>query len=246
MGFESVFRKIGVVIIEHALDKSADLAAMDKAFAVRPRFKSADGSLLQDMPLAPDLADWLETHPALIDLASRLLAAPARLTDITINEGAPSGSILSPWHQRRRITVAERHRVRGYRGWTEDGHVWLVEPPAWVLEQTVVLRVYLDPCNAQSGPLEVATKTHQHGVMKRQDVLRRAKAARNVTCLCERGDVLALAPLAARRQHRSLLRRRVRSLDLTFSAAVLPPPLEWASLTPDIEREMVIWSELHV
>ncbi|MEO1694555.1 MAG: phytanoyl-CoA dioxygenase family protein [Pseudomonadota bacterium] len=250
MGFETVYKRLGVVIVEHALDDDRDLVTLDRAF--RPKDELGDGaasartgadgahdSALTTTPpltlLPADVADWLETHPVFINLASRLLAAPASLVRIVPVDETRPAHWLAPWRQMRQIAVHERFRVAGFRNWSERDGVWLVEPPDWVLQQTVVLRVYLDDCRALNGPYEVLTSTHDQGRMKRVDITEAAKDSKALTCLCDRGDILALSPLALRRRHRASRIGKGRVLELTFSAAKLPDPLHWAPLVPELE-----------
>jgi hypothetical protein len=244
MGFERVYQKLGVVIVEHALDEAHDLKTMDRAFLPRPAHGGAYGLAdeydLQD-GLPADLADWLETHPLLLQLASRILAAPAQLIRVSARDEREPAHWLVPWRQMRTIRVTDRHRVAGFRSWTEKDGAWQVEPPLWVLEQTVLLRVYLDDCRAFDGPTEVLVNTHGSGRLRRVEIAEAQKEKRAMTCLCDRGDVLAISPLALRRRQRATKPRASRVLELTFSAAKLPAPLEWAPLTPDVEAAVAIW-----
>lgn len=250
MGFEAVYSKLGVVIIEHALDDDRDMAEIDRAFGPRTSAspltefhrsfgETADAATAQTAPitaLPADLTDWLETHPVFINLATRLLAAPAQLVRIEAVDETKPAHWLAPYRQMRQIAVHDRHRVAGFRNWTLRNETWLVEPPSWVLEQSVVLRIYLDNCSAFDGPFEVLTSTHEEGRMKRVEISDAAKSKRALTCLCDRGDILALSPLALRRRHRANRSAQRRVMELTFSAAALPLPLMWPSLLPEIER----------
>ncbi|MGF1649747.1 MAG: hypothetical protein ACFCUN_04800 [Hyphomicrobiaceae bacterium] len=252
MSLERQFRRSGVAIVEHALDPDTDLATMDRAFRRQPRsvvrMPFSDGAESgrlgsPTLQIGADFADWLETHPALLCLATRLLAAPARLVRIAPAEDVQREHWIAPWRQSKTIAVASRHRVTGFRAWVErDGHA-LVEPPVWVLQQSVILQVYLDDCRAFDGPLEVLEGSHLDGRLKRVEIAERARTLRSMTCLCDRSDILALSPLAVHRRHRSNGTTRQRVLKLMFSAASLPPPLEWASLTPDIDQAIEIWQD---
>lgn len=239
MGFERVYQKLGVVIIEHALDDERDLGTMDRAFAPRASLQHETlGAVYHDLledAFPADVSDWLETHPMLIRLASRLLAAPANLVQIAARDEREPAHWLVPWRQMRSVRLAERHRVSGFRSWSEKDGAWLAEPPLWVLEQTVLLRIYLDDCRAFDGPTEVLVDTHGGGRLRRVEIAEAAREKRAMTCLCDRGNILALSPLALRRRQRATKQRQSRVLELTFSAATLPAPLNWAPLIPELE-----------
>jgi len=254
MSFESVYKKLGVVIVEHALDEDRDLFHMDRGFGARRAPTARDlapveplrvnvsewlglssGALNPD-EIPADLADWLETHPVLIRLASRLLAAPATLVRVDCIDGRNLANWLSPWRQVKHVSLAERHRVTGFRNWSEQGPVWMAEAPTWVLEQSVTLQVYLDACAEDDGPVEVLTGSHDKGRLKRTELSELVREGRALTCLCARGDILALSPLAVRRRHRARETSQRRVLEMTFTAATLPQPLTWASLTPQLDQ----------
>ncbi|MEO1264464.1 MAG: phytanoyl-CoA dioxygenase family protein [Pseudomonadota bacterium] len=124
--------------------------------------------------------------------------------------------------------------MNGYRNWVEKDGYWQVEPPEWVLEQTVALRIHLDEALENNGPLEVLPDTHGLGRLKRADIAARARKVKPMTCLCARGDILVMSPLAVHRSQRARDPQARRVLHLEFSAAKLPEPLRWAPLTPDL------------
>jgi hypothetical protein len=62
------------------------------------------------------------------------------------------------WHQDLSIAVAERVETPGFSGWSVKKGVVHVQPPAFVLEQMLSVRVHLDDCGAENGPLRVVQR----------------------------------------------------------------------------------------
>ncbi|MEM7776180.1 MAG: phytanoyl-CoA dioxygenase family protein [Pseudomonadota bacterium] len=242
MTFESHYHSYGVAIIEWALEP-ADLTAMARAFTSAPRrqgnevlrLRSGLGSSPGARAIPADLADWLETHPVLIEIASRLLADPARLVRILAFDKTVSANWFVPWHQDRIIAVEDRKPVLQFKNWSRKQGCWHVEPPIALLERMVTLRVHLDPCEERDGPLEVLPGTHAFGRLRRSDIGNVAATLAPQVCLADRGDILAMSPLTVHRSRRAKNPSRRRVLHLEFAALDLPEPLRWASLTPDLD-----------
>lgn len=244
MTFEHHYQEHGVAVIEWAL-QSSDLNMMARAFRPRrkpsrdksfvPVFNSVGGRSPSSEPVSADLADWLETHPVLIEIASRLLGTRARLVAISKSGQRPMMNWFVPWHQDRTIMVAARAPVPSFRGWSRKGNVWQVEPPAELLRQMVTLSIHLDACGDSDGPLEVLPGTHGRGRLRRSEIGTAAAIRAPEVCLADRGDILAISPLTVHRSRRPKTPSRLRIIHLKFSGCDLPAPLAWASLTPELD-----------
>jgi ectoine hydroxylase-related dioxygenase (phytanoyl-CoA dioxygenase family) len=131
------------------------------------------------------------------------------------------------WHQDLTIAVKARRSVAGFGPWSEKAGVPHVQPPAAVLQRMVTLRVHLDACGSENGPLQVIPGSHTRGRLSPSDIERVTRDGPIVTCEVEAGGVLAMRPLlvhassAARRPHH----RRV--VHLEFAADDLPSGLQW-------------------
>jgi hypothetical protein len=132
-----------------------------------------------------------------------------------------------PWHQDRRIAVRRRADVEGFGPWSTKGGVVHVEPPVSVLAAMLTLRLFVDDCAEDNGPLEVAVGSHLGGRVAAGDVA-------NLVCQSEifvgtgrSGDVLVLKTLAVHRSRRARSPSRRRVLHIDYAGVDLPAPLEW-------------------
>ena len=107
-------------------------------------------SLLRSTSLAAQLSEALPSH--------RAVRAVAFDKSLATNWALPS-------HQDRVIAVQARHDVSGFVNWTKKDGCWHCEPPLWLLERMVFLRVHLDPCDATTGAMEIAPGSHALGVI---------------------------------------------------------------------------------
>jgi ectoine hydroxylase-related dioxygenase (phytanoyl-CoA dioxygenase family) len=194
---EARFDALGVAIIEYALTK-ADVARMDAAFPVLPT-KTA-GARAEAFPR--DTRDWLAAHEALCTLAGRLIgggdARAVALTRLQAFDTSAAANWFVPWHQDRASDGCERAVSE--------------------LERTVALRIHLDDCDEDNGPLEVLAGSHVHGRLTADAIAEQVAVRDAVLCLAVRGDIVALRPLAVHRSQRARNPRHRRVLHLEFTA----------------------------
>jgi ectoine hydroxylase-related dioxygenase (phytanoyl-CoA dioxygenase family) len=221
MPFVAPFTANGIAIIEYAL-LERDLARMADTFGQGNARHTA---------LSRDLIDWLGTHPAILELARRLTAPTARLVRVIAFDKTPDANWFVPWHQDRSIAVANRVEVPGYSNWTIKDGLIQVEPPVAVLDGMVTLRIHLDDCGEDKGPLEAILGSHTAGRLDRAGIASVVETGTRMLCLAARGDILCMRPLTVHRSQRAKVPARRRVLHLEFAAATLSDGLSWVPLT---------------
>jgi ectoine hydroxylase-related dioxygenase (phytanoyl-CoA dioxygenase family) len=131
------------------------------------------------------------------------------------------------WHQDLTIATRERAEVEGYGPWTVKEGVPHVQPPASVLEGMLAVRLHLDPCGADNGPVRVLDGSHRLGRLSAERIedLRRTASARD--CLVDQGGVLAFRPLIVHSSGPATVASHRRVIHIEYASEQLPPPLEW-------------------
>ena len=82
--------------------------------------------------------------------------------------------------------------------------------PAWALERIITLRIQLDACGQDDGPLRVIPGSHLKGILSDSDTQLITKHEPSVECLVPRGGVLVMKPLiihASSKSHGNTPRR---------------------------------------
>ncbi|RYG42537.1 phytanoyl-CoA dioxygenase, partial [bacterium] len=108
----------------------------------------------------------------------------------------------------------------GFGPWTQKEGIWHAQAPAAVLENMVSLRLHLDPCGPDDGPLRVRSGSHRAG--------RAQGEGEEEAVLAGIGDVALMRPLLwhASSPRRGEGHRRVLHID--FAAVdTLPEGLRW-------------------
>lgn len=213
------FRGAGVVLIEYALTDS-DLSLLGGAFAGEAGRRHSS--------LSSALVSRIAHHPALGAIASELAGTPARLVRVVAFDKTPGANWFVPWHQDRTVALACRADAPGFERWTVKDGLVHAEPPVALLERMLTLRIHLDDCDENSGPLEVVTSSHLGGRLDRAAVESMVASRQSRLCLAARGDILAMRPLLLHRSQRARTPTRRRVLHLEYATASLPPGLRWA------------------
>ena len=186
------FAESGIAIIEYALS-AEDVAHMDAMF---PCLGAREAGARTGQ-FSPEARSWFSGHPVLTGIARRLAGGSVSMTRLQAFEKSPQANWFVPWHQDR----------------AEDGH----ERPLAHLENTVALRVHLDACGEDNGPLEVIAGTHTRGRLEAAAIAPIVAAATAMLCLTERGDILAMRPLLLHRSQRAKVAAHRRVIHIEYT-----------------------------
>lgn len=169
----------------------------------------------------------LAAAPRLRQFACAILGESCFAVRALFFDKTPDANWKVVWHQDLTIATKQRAELPGYGPWTEKAGVLHVQPPIDVLEQMLAIRVHLDPCSAENGPVRVIDGTHRFGRLA-PEVIDRIRADRpESVCLAAEGALLAFRPLllhasspAARPAHR-------RVIHIEYAVQSLASPLVW-------------------
>ena len=191
------FAEAGVVVIEYAL-LAADVTAMHEFF---PRLApQTAGARASDFSL--EAQRWYAEHDGLQTIASQLIGQPAHLSRLQAFDKSPSTNWFVPWHQDRAAEGEERAVA--------------------VLETMVALRIHLDDCDEDNGPLDVLPGSHRHGRLEADAIARLAAETPSRLCLAACGDIVALRPLLVHRSQRARKPAARRVVHIEFAARSEP------------------------
>lgn len=199
------FNTNGVVIVEYGLSE-ADLSVLDQVCA---RWMARGRGL----DVLGDDVEFFARHGGLHDLASGLIEEPVKLRKVVSFVSSGCANWFMPWHQDRSNGFADAWQINAFssgRHGSADREAratgnWSGPsvPDRVVLSPMVSLRIYLDDCGEDDGPLEVALGSHRFGVLGREAAGKLVGRTKTGICLASRGDIVAMAPLVLRRSQRA-------------------------------------------
>lgn len=165
--------------------------------------------------------------PPVRRLVEPVLGGRARPVKATIYDKTAETNWQIAWHQDAAIAVRERREVPGFEGWTERAGVPHVQAPAAIRSEMLALRLHLDPCGPEEGPLLVLPGTHLEGKLPPERALRYIRGRKPVPCCLPAGGVLLMRPLLLHASGPALRPSRRRILHVEFAAGNLPGGLRW-------------------
>lgn len=154
-------------------------------------------------------------NPRLLEMAQAVLGTATFPFRATLFDRAPVSSSLTNWHQDVTLPLQEKIEVPGWGAWSERQGVIYAHAPAAALEQVLALRLHLDDCTEENGPLRVIPGTHGIGVLSDEEIERHSTYQQPVECLAARGAVIAMRPLVihASAKARSQTPRRILHIE---------------------------------
>ncbi|MDH3584865.1 MAG: phytanoyl-CoA dioxygenase family protein [Phycisphaerae bacterium] len=204
-----------------ALDviRSLDHQGERRRGGVRGLLRSAAGLV----PLLGESVAW--------QVAESILGSDCFVVRSVLFDKTPRANWKVAWHQDRSVAVRKRIDVAGFGPWSRKDGVVHVQPPPSVLEGMLTLRLHLDGCGEDNGPLRVISASHRAGLLDDRDAAAAVAEGDEKICLVGRGGLLAMRPLLlhASGSARSPEHRRV--IHLEFAASALPGGLAWHDQT---------------
>jgi len=203
----------------------ADVGSRARCEALIERLDTDVGARVGDRSLlsrawCADLARELRASAALSALLGNAVAVQC-----TYFAKPARARWLVPLHQDRSIPVAERVDGVGLTGWSVKQGMPFVHGPISVLEQTIAVRLHLDPCGPEDGPLVVVPGSHRQGVV--DPAAASAMRAREVECVADSGSVVLMRPLTLHRSSKPSGSSARRVLHFLFAPPELPHGLRW-------------------
>jgi ectoine hydroxylase-related dioxygenase (phytanoyl-CoA dioxygenase family) len=200
------------------------VAAVDHEGAVERRGSvHAIRNLLEAVPEVQELARSSQVR----SLVDDVLDPGAFVVRGILFDKTPAANWKVTWHQDLTIAVRERRDVPGFGPWSEKARIPHVQPPADVLERMLTVRVHLDDCRIENGPVQVIPGSHAVGRISAGDVSDWRARRDPVFCTTQRGGVLLMRPLILHASSPATVPSHRRVVHLEFAADELPAGLEW-------------------
>jgi len=178
---------------------------------------------LLDLPEIQQLA----SQPAVRGAAARSLGSECFPVRALLFDKTPTANWLVAWHQDLTIAVETRRDVEGYGPWSVKDGVAHVQPPTSVLQQMVAIRIHLDECGKDNGPLKVLPGSHRIGKLGAEEIEDVRRRINEVVCTVPRGGLLVMRPLLIHASSRAISPAHRRVVHIEYAAGDLTDGLVW-------------------
>lgn len=221
----------GFAIIPDVLDSGSVDSLIDRFALIPPSNATKQRghryfgirNLLNVAPFVRELADSDQVR----SIIERVVGKQAQVVRGIFFDKTPEANWKVAWHQDLTIAVCSKKDLAGFEGWSLKAGIIHVQPPAFVLDSILSLRLHLDDASGENGALRVIPGSHTQGRLSSSEIERIKRETLPVSCPVKTGGVLAMRPLLLHSSSASSAHSHRRVIHLEFSSIELPESLEW-------------------
>jgi hypothetical protein len=214
------FNEAGFAVVPSVL-ASSECEALSERVQLCPS-SGGTRSLLREV-WCVEVVQRLREH----EEVSKLLDPADVAVQCTYFEKSSSRNWLVPIHQDLSIPVAERVPDAGLTGWSNKEGALFVHAPVELLARLTAVRIHLDDCGEQDGPLRVVPGSHRSGIISPEAATVARQRTAEVACVVSRGGAMVMRPLLLHASSKATGRSRRRVLHFLFGPASLTHGLRW-------------------
>lgn len=167
---------------------------------------------------AADLRRELTLAGLLVDSATAIQAIAFDKT--------PGTNWKVSWHQDLMFPFAAPPTAPGFGVVARKDGIDYARPPAAVLEELLAVRLHLDDCGPDNGPLRVVPGSHLLGILASDAIPQALATAADRTCTARVGELLVMRPLILHASSRAIRPGHRRVLHLVYHSGQ-PPAAAW-------------------
>jgi len=221
----------GFAVIPNVLDPATvawlvdQLAHIPRSNATKQRGQSYFGirNLLNVAPSVHELA----SSSCVRSIVERVAGTQVQVVRGIFFDKTPEANWKVARHQDLTIAVRQKKELVGFKCWSRKAGITHVQPPDFVLQKMLALRLHLDDNTEESGALRVIPGSHKHGRLSATDIERIKQETQPVSCPVKKGGAVAMRPLLLHSSSLSSAKSHRRVIHLEFSSISLPGGLEW-------------------
>jgi hypothetical protein len=159
--------------------------------------------------------------------SGNVLPLSAVAVQCTLFDKTPNRNWLVALHQDLSIPVRARVDHPSLGAWSKKEGAHFVQPPVEVLERLIAVRVHIDDCGIENGPLKVVPGSHTAGRLDPSAAIELRAAFGETPCLAKSGDAVIMRPLLLHASSKAQAPSRRRVVHILFGPPALPHGLEW-------------------
>lgn len=169
----------------------------------------------------------LVTHPDIASIVGDVLGPDAFAVRAILFDKLEGRNWHVGWHQDQAIAIKERAKVNGFGPTSVKDGVPHTRASVQVLEHMLAVRLHLDDCGPDNGPLRCVPGSHTLGRLNPDQSLEHKQRLGEQTCNVSRGGVLLMRPLCLHASSPAKTPRHRRVIHIEFAGCELPDPLAW-------------------
>jgi ectoine hydroxylase-related dioxygenase (phytanoyl-CoA dioxygenase family) len=227
--FEALNQQVqesGFAITAPLVDKTGVAALLSALQPQAATLTDARGGLRLPLRSHPTVRG-VATAGVLQQAAETVLGVEARAVRCLLFDKTPGANWKVVWHQDLTIAVAATLPTPGFTAWTVKAGIPHVQPPVGVLDNMIAVRLHLDECGTENGPVRVLPGSHRSGRLSADEIAIWRTRVSEVICTVARGGLLIMRPLLLHASSPALAPAHRRVLHVEYAGQALPGGLLW-------------------
>ena len=139
----------------------------------------------------------------------------------------PNANWKVPWHQDLSVALTAQRDCAGFGPWSQKAGVAHAQAPVSLLEGMLTIRLHLDACYKENGPLRVLPGTHRYGKLNPTQIESLRSQVEEVVCEVGSGGALLMRPLLLHASAAAQIPNHRRVIHMEYANTRLPDGLEW-------------------
>ena len=171
-------------------------------------------------------------NSAVATLMCEVLGGSAFAYKATLFDKNTEANWLVAWHQDISIPVRQKLVLDSWTGWSRKDGVLYAQPPPTILSKLVTLRINIDDCEDDNGPLRLRVGSHHLGRLPQSEIATSIDGHNEQAITGVRGSGLLMRPLLVHASSKATSPARRRVLHLEFANFALPGGMDWHRRIP--------------
>ena len=211
----------GYALIDDAITE-AEVAAVLNHLGTLALAGAGTRNLL-DLPWCQALAHQLRAYLALLSV----LPLQSIAVQCTYFDKNPDRNWLVSPHQDLAIPVKAKIPHPDLSGWSEKEGQVFVQAPEPLLKQLLAVRLHLDACGPENGPLRVVPGSHRQGRLSDAQIKTLRASSHEITCCLQAGGILLMRPLLIHASSKAVVPTHRRVMHFLFGPMSPGYGLQW-------------------
>jgi hypothetical protein len=217
----------GYAVVPGSLSPAELAGLLDAAQSLPPAGpEEVRGGCRDLFTLLPTIRN-LAGHPGIRRWPAAVLGPGCFAVRAILFDKTPEANWKVAWHQDLTIPTRVRLDRPGFGPWSTKAGIPHVQPPVAILENMLTVRVHLDPCGPENGPVRVLPGSHLHGKLAPSAVYAWKDRVSPRDATCAAGALLLMRPLLLHASSAATSPGHRRVIHLEYAAGPLPAGLHW-------------------
>ena len=227
MSWQEQLEADGFAVVESTIDPQ-QVDDLIGAIATASPARHGMRNLFEHVPLTRSLV----TTPAIARLVEADLGPDTFAVRAILFDKIKGSNWHVGWHQDQSIAIKNRVEMPGFGPTSVKAGVPHTRASRDVLERMLAVRIHLDDCGPDNGPLRCSPGSHRSGRLNPDQAFAEKERLGEQVCLVPQGGALLMRPLCLHASSPAKSPQHRRVIHIEFANCELPGDMQWYERHP--------------